>query len=424
MGRIIFLNRYFYPDHSATSQLLSDLAFDLASCGYDVHVVTGGQLYTDPRAALASQETIRGVHVHRMRTSRFGRARLWGRMLDYLTFYLGAMWRLYRLVGPGDVVVPKTDPPMLSVCAAWVARWRGATLVNWIQDLFPEVATSLDVPGVRYVAPVLKRLRNHSLRQAHFNVVLGPVMATRLREEGIHPDHIAVVANWADGDLIRPIPRENNPLLSEWGLDGKFVLGYSGNMGRVHEFKTIIDAAELLKAAEEIAFVFIGEGIARPWLEAEVAKRRLTSVQFRPYQPADHLGRSLSVADLHFISLQAALEGLIVPSKFYGIAAAGRPVIYIGSPDGEIARIVRQEQCGWIFSIGEVGPLAKCILGLSQRRDEVVEAGLRARHAFDRHYARPLAHRKWRVLLESLSAAVPQRTASVEGEHPIVIGKE
>jgi len=424
MAKTIFVNRYFYPDHSATSLLLSDLAFDLARCEQDIHVITSGQLYGNPRASLPVEEFIRGVHVNRVRTSWFGRAHLVGRMLDYLTFYLGATSQLLRLVGRGDVVIAKTDPPMLSVCAGWVARWKGAALVNWIQDLFPEVATSLDVSGVRYVAPVLKRLRNQSLRQAHTNVVLGVTMASRLRDEGIPPDRITVIDNWADGDLIQPIPKDNNPVLREWGLDGKFVLGYSGNMGRVHEFKTIIDAAELLKAAEEIAFVFIGDGVARPWLESEVAKRRLPNVQFRPYQSADGVRWSLSVPDLHFITLQPSLEGLIVPSKFYGVAAAGRPVLYVGDPDGEIARILQREQCGWSFRIGDVDSLARCILTLAHERDVAKEAGQRARKAFDRLYARPHAHRKWRVILESVSPAVPQQIASAEGEHPVAVGRE
>ena len=161
-------------------------------------------------------------------------------------------------------------------------------------------------------------------------------------------------------------------------------------MGHVHEFKTMIDAAERLKDEPEIAFVFIGDGIARQWLEAETAARGLTNVQFRPYQPIDRLRWSLSVPDVHFVSLRPTLEGMIVPSKFYGIAAAGRPVIHVGDPDGEIARIVEREQCGWNFCIGEVGPLAQCILGLSQRRHEAAEAGFRARLAFDRQYARSM----------------------------------
>ena len=108
----------------------------------------------------------------------------------------------------------------------------------------------------------------------------------------------------------------------------------------------MIDAAEQLKEERDIAFVFIGAGIARPWLEAEVAERGLRNVQFRPYQQTERLRWSLSVPDIHFISLRPTLEGMIVPSKFYGIVAAGRPVIHVGDPDGEIARILEREQCG------------------------------------------------------------------------------
>ena len=422
MAKTIFVNRYFFPDHSATSQLLSDLAFDLASRGQDIHVITGGQLYTDPQASLLSEEVICEVKVHRVRTSRFGRARLWGRMLDYLTFYLGATWCLLRSIQPGDVVVAKTDPPMMSVCAGWAAKMKKGVLVNWVQDLFPEVASSLEVSGVRFVAPMLKRFRNKSLQQCRSNVVLGAIMAQRLRDEGVPSDRITVIENWADGDVIQPVHREDNPLLREWGLEGKFVLGYSGNMGHVHEFKTMIDAAERLKDEATIAFVFIGAGIARPWLEAEVAERGLTNVQFRPYQPTDRLRWSLSVPDVHFVSLRPTLEGLIVPSKFYGIAAAGRPVIHIGDPDGEIARILQREQCGWSFCIGEVAPLAQCILGLSQRRHEAAEAGQWARRAFDRQYARSHALENWRTLLESVSAGAPQRDEKIAQESPVAVG--
>ncbi len=424
MAKTIFVNRYFSPDHSATGQLLSDLAFDLASRGQDIHVITSGQLYTDPKASLLSEEVIRSVNVHRIRTSRFGRARLWSRLLDYVTFYLGATWRLLRSIQPGDVVVAKTDPPMMSVCAAWAARIRKGVLVNWVQDLFPEVATSMDVYGVRFVAPMLKRLRNGSLQQGRSNVVLGTRMAQRLRDEGVPPQRITVIENWADGDVIQPVSRENNPLLVEWRLEGKFVLGYSGNMGHVHEFKTMIDAAERLKDVPEIAFVFMGDGIARQWLEAEMAERGLMNVQFHPYQPIDRLRWSLSVPDVHFVSLRPTLEGLIVPSKFYGIAAAGRPVIHVGDPDGEIARILEREQCGWSFCIGEVDPLAQFILDLSRRPVEVVEAGQRARRAFDREYARSHALKRWRRLLDSVSSTVPERDEKVEQELPVTAGEK
>jgi glycosyltransferase involved in cell wall biosynthesis len=423
VAKIVFVNRYFFPDYSATSQLLSDLAFDLASRRQDVHVITGSQLYTDSWASLPLKETIRGVRVHRVRTSRFGRARLWGRLLDYLTFYTGATWRLLRSTRPGDVIVAKTDPPMLSVCAAWIARRKGAVLVNWIQDLFPEVAASMDLTGVRTIAPVLKRWRNWSLRQGQCTVVLGSIMAKRLRDEGIPADRIRVIENWADGDAIQPVAKKENALVREWQLNGKFVVGYSGNMGHVHEFKTMIDAAELLRHSPHIAFLFVGDGIFRQWMERETERRRLMNVQFRPYQPVDRLKFSLSLPDVHLISLRPALEGLIVPSKFYGVAAAGRPVIYVGDPDGEVPRILRHERCGWTFRIGEANSLARFILALSEKPDEVTDAGAQARLVFERHYARSRALDAWRELLGSLSGAGAAVQRSTSKAVPVAVGK-
>lgn len=424
MAKTIFVNRYFYPDYSATSQLLSDLAFDLASRGQDIHVITGCQLYGNARASLPTDESIHGVQVHRVHTSRFGRARLWGRMIDYLTFYLGATWRLLRLIRPGDIVVAKTDPPMMSVPASWAVKLKRGVLVNWVQDLFPEVATSLDVYGMRFAAPMLKRLRNRSLQSGRTNVVLGEIMAERLRAEGVPSDRITIIGNWADGDAIQPVDKRDNPLIREWGLDGKFILGYSGNMGHVHEFKTMIDAAEKLNDVGEIAFVFIGDGIARQWLVSEAARRGLKNMQFYPYQSADRLRWSLSLPDVHFVSLRPTLEGLIVPSKFYGIAAAGRPIIHIGDPDGEIARIIEREHCGWSFCVGEVEALTTCILRLATRGAwEVIEAGLCARRAFDRKYSRLHALDSWRLLLESAAPMVPAVDVSVSeaSDQPIAV---
>jgi colanic acid biosynthesis glycosyl transferase WcaI len=174
-------------------------------------------------------------------------------------------------------------------------------------------------------------------------------------------------------------------------------------MGRVHEFKTMMDAAEILNAHPHIVWLFIGDGMARPWLEQEARRRGLTNVQFRPYQPAHRLRWSLTAPDLHVISLRPNLEGLIVPSKFYGVAAAGRPIIYLGDPDGEIARILERERCGWTLCIGEAAPLARSILRLSQAPEDVAEAGRSAREAFDRRYGRSRALQTWRVLLASHS---------------------
>ena len=170
--KLIFVNRYFHPDISATSQMLSGLAFHLAGKGAEVHVITSRQRYDDPAAALSSSELVRGVQVHRVPTSRFGRGNLLGRVLDYASFYLSASLKLASLATRGDIVIAKTDPPLISVPAMLVARLRGAQLVNWLQDLFPEVA---ERAGLRLggIAGLARAARNLSLRKAAANVVLG-----------------------------------------------------------------------------------------------------------------------------------------------------------------------------------------------------------------------------------------------------------
>ena len=125
MKRVFFLNRYFSPDHSATSQVLSQLAFHLAETGTDVHVITSQQLYGDPQARLPPEENVRGVRVHRVSTTHFGRAALLGRGIDYLSFYTAAWRSLLMLADRGDIFVPMTDPPLLSIVAMRAARRRG-----------------------------------------------------------------------------------------------------------------------------------------------------------------------------------------------------------------------------------------------------------------------------------------------------------
>ena len=354
--KILFVNRFFYPDNSATSQLLADLTFDLASEGEAVEVVTSRLRYDGPGTEPLTDEMVQGVHVHRVWSSRFGRTHLLGRALDYFTFYVAAMWMLWRQVNRNTVVVAKTDPPLLSLIVAPVVRWRGATLVNWLQDLFPEVAAALGVRWVRGPAlSLLRRARNASLRAARTNVVLGRRMEARVLAQGVPAAQVRIIPNWADGEAVQPLAREANPLRATWALQGQFVVGYSGNLGRAHEFETFLEAADALTERREVVFLFIGGGAQRAAVEHAARQRGLANVLFRPYQPRTRLSESLGVADVHLVSLNPALEGLIVPSKFYGIAAAGRPTLFVGDVDGEIPQVLRDAECGYAVASGEGG---------------------------------------------------------------------
>ena len=404
VARIFFINRFFFPDHSATSQLLSDLAFHLADSGLKVAVITGRQGYDDPDASLPARESVHGVQIWRIWTSRFGRNRLMGRAIDYLTFYLSAAWRLAVEARRGDVIVAETDPPLISVVAAAVSRVRRAVLVNWIQDLFPEVAVALHVKGIGAVAPFLRFLRDASLKHAEINVVLGELMAEGLRRRGVPRQHIRVIPNWADGAQIQPVPPDGNALRREWGLSDKFVVGYSGNMGRAHEFDTLLDIADALKHDPAFAFVLIGDGARRPWIEEEVRRRGLGNVVLKPYQPRDRLAHSLGVPDVHVVSLIPELEGLVVPSKIYGALAAGRPILFIGDTDGEVARMLRQGACGTVVAPGDPKTATEFLKDLAASPERLRQAGINARRSLERRYDKASALRAWQSTLEKVTA--------------------
>lgn len=402
--KIIFLNRFFYPDHSATSQLLTDLAFDLASSGRPVTVITSRQRIDAPKAGLADREQINGVAVHRVWTTSSSRASITGRALDYFTFYIFAGWRLFRLCRTGDVVVAKTDPPLISVIAAMVTRVRKAKQVNWLHDLFPEVAISLGVGALSgWLGRMLRRVRNWSLKSARANVVLGRRMARVLKSEGVDPDRITIVHNWCDGQAIRPLSRSRNTLRKSWRLGQAFVVMYSGNLGRAHEFKEIVQAARILKERSDIIFLIVGDGVKRSWLEAEIKRRGLRNIRLEGYQPRERLGESLSAGDVHLVSLRPELEGLIVPSKFYGVAAAGRPTLFIGSPEGEIARILEESKCGLTVSPGDGEALSRTIVDLAADLDGRRAMGRAARKVFEQRFDQPIALAAWRDVLASVS---------------------
>jgi glycosyltransferase involved in cell wall biosynthesis len=406
MRRLIFINRFFAPDHSATSQILSDLAFDLAGAGREVHLVTSRQIYDDPKAALPERETINGVDVHRVASTGFGRAALIGRSVDYVSFYRSVSRCLNDIVRPGDIVIAKTDPPLMSVVARPAARRNGARLVNWLQDIYPETAVELGVPFMRGpVAASLVALRNATLRAAAATVVVGDLMGRKVEALGAPAQRIHVIPNWCNDEDIRLVTQADNPLRREWNLADKFVLGYSGNLGRAHEFATVLGAAERLRNEPRVAFLMIGGGKRFAELSAAVQSRGLAGAfRFLPYQARALLSYSLGAADVHWVSLDPRLEGLMVPSKFYGIAAAGKPIIVIGDPNGELARLVRLNACGFAIAPGDSEALAATLRRLSETPRTVSEMGTRARQMLDAHFTRRQGLARWRQLFDQLDA--------------------
>ncbi len=338
-GRLIFVNRVYWPSEAASAQLLDELTRALVQQGHEVIVLTAKQANTLER------EQHGGVAVHRLGHASGGERRsLLQRAFRGLVFNLRATRAVTALARPGDTCVVLTDPPLLGVGVTWAARRRGARVAQWGHDLYPEVALALCPSRIlRGLLRLLFPLRDWSWRQSAACAVLGSDMRARCASRGVATP-LPIVTNWA---LHRGSVPDGTRVRREWSLQGRFVLMYSGNFGRVHAFESLLDLAGRLQHREDIVFVMVGDGPRRAAVETAVQERGLGNVIWRPAQPRERLAETLAAADLHLISLRDGCEGLVWPSKFYGIAAAGRPMVYLGPTAAEVGRLIRQHGLGY-----------------------------------------------------------------------------
>jgi glycosyltransferase involved in cell wall biosynthesis len=374
--------------------LLTDLAEGLAAAGHEVVVVTAAH-----REGIAREEVRAGVRILRVvNQPRSRAAKFWA----FLLFHPAAALAILRRARRGDAVVVMTDPPLIGVSAGIAALFRGAKLIHWTQDVYPEIAAAL-TPH-RWLRG-LSGVRNALWRRATVCVTLGTDMRSLLEEAGVGAERLSVAPNWAPAG-IRALPRgKPSNLRAHWGLRGRFVVAYSGNLGRVHDLTPVLDLAQALRD-DAVSFIFIGSGAGEADLRRGAAERRLTNVSFLPPQPRESLSESLAVADLHLVTLLPGCERLVFPSKLYGIAASGRPLLFIGPADCEVARTVREHDLGLTTTREKVAAAAGEILQLSRRSDSWERHAAAAR-AFAATHTAETAVARWTALLARLSGESP-----------------
>jgi glycosyltransferase involved in cell wall biosynthesis len=381
---ILFFNRSYYPDTSATGQLLTDLAQDLVRVhGCRVTVVTGMPLLAAGAAARArppKREVHEGVEIVRTLGTTFAKRRFVGRAANYVTYFLSAAWAGLRVPKP-DVVVALTDPPIIGL-AGWLASRRaGAPLVMAYNDLFPEVAALLPDFHSETVNRGLQAVNVFLCRASARIVALGGTMRRRLIEnKGARPERTVVIPSWANTSAIAPGPKRNAFAIAN-GLADPFVVMHSGNLGLSQGLEHLVDAAAELVDLADVQLVFQGEGVKRAELEARAAARGLTNVRFLPFAPKDRLGESFAAADVFVVSLQAGLAGYIVPSKLYGILASGRPYIAAVEADCEVAAITAEWECGLVVEPGRPEAIADAVRRLHGDRTLAGRLGANARRA-------------------------------------------
>lgn len=395
--RIVVVNQHYWPEIAATAQLLTDLCEDAAAAGHDVTVICGQPSYRGAVQRLPAEQMHNGVRIVRVSSYTPERRTMARRLAHYASFFIAAQYASIRLP-QFDVALVLSTPPLLLGLQGFLLRLlRGVPFVYSVQDLYPDVAINLGVlkpglltSGVDAVASILYR------RAAHV-VTLSDAMANALARKGVDRAHLSVVPNWMDTDAVRPSPRDN-ALARELGLTDGFVVLYAGNVGLSQGLEHLPEAAQLLTDLP-VDLVVVGDGNARPALEQAIAARGLTNLRILPPQPRERLNELLASCDVGLVTMRRGVAGDLVPSKLYGIMAAGRAVLAAVEDGSEVAVVVRGSGAGLVVAPEDPAGLAAAIRTLVKDPGPLAAMGEAARAVAIERYGRAQATARYLELL-------------------------
>lgn len=281
-------------------------------------------------------------------------------------------------------IVFLSQPPLLYVIGSVIARWRGNRYYLHVMDLYPDLLLRLGVFGDGLLSKWVNTASAKAFARAEKVITVGRCMQSVVRDKGVPAEKLLVIENWPE-KVVGPDPVGSEEFRKVHGLTDKLVVMYSGNMGRFHSLATILTVARRMQDRSDVAFVFVGQGVRRVEIEEAIADG-VNNVVLMGHQPLDMFTTVLNAGDVHFVSLREGFEGLMVPSKFYGVLAAGRPVVYEGSDVGEVARVIVEERCGVVVSPGDVRALEQSLLDYLEDGEKVAEQGARARAAYETRF--------------------------------------
>jgi colanic acid biosynthesis glycosyl transferase WcaI len=340
--RVLLLNQCFYPDVVSTAQHLTDLATELSYRGHAVTVLTSDRGYDDPTLRFKRRERWKGITVIRIPSLSWGKNSKWKRAANFSSFMLLCTFRMLFLLRI-DAVVALTSPPLISYLAAVYARFTRARLYCWIMDLNPDEAIAAGWLKEKSITTrLLKRMMNYSLRRAEKVVVLDRFAKDRVRDKGVAGERIAVLPPWSHSDVVGYSDSGRNAFRERHGLDGKFVVMYSGNHSPCHPLDTLLNTAQILRDRSDVVFCFVGGGSEQQKVRRFAGHHQLANIKCLPYQTLAGLSASLSAADLHVVVMGEPFVGIIHPCKVYNIMAIGSRILYIGPEESHVTDLAPQ----------------------------------------------------------------------------------
>jgi len=389
---ILIMGQHYAPEDVSGAVLATELAEGLLARGHQVTFVTSapsyplGKVFSGYRNSLLSRETLNGVRLVRIWSYISPSKSFWSRIMNYGTF---SLMTLFGGLAAGKVdVMMSVSPPLPLGLSAWlVSRVRRSPWLLRIEDLYPETAVSAGVLRNRSVIRFFEWMESCIYKKATHISLISESFRQNLIAKGVPQAKLSILPVWADPQRIQPMPKEND-FRKAHGLEGKFVLLYSGNLGHTSALEDVVEAAHLLKDKTDIVFVLIGEGVKKKALQAEASRYGLENMLFLPYQPREAYAEVLASADMSLVTLNLKAGNTSLPSKIFNIMASARPILAVVDSSSEVARLVGDANCGVVLPPAQPAQLAEKIKKLQKNINQLDEWGTNGRQALENHFSR------------------------------------
>lgn len=359
--KLLIISQTFVPDPAGVGQYMADAAVAMRRRGHQVVVYASNRGYEDPTRRYAAREDLQGVDVRRLPLSSFGKASMVKRLIGTVSFMLQCFFvaLTHRRV---DGIFFSTSPPMVGFVVSLAAMIRRVPTAYWAMDLNPDQLVALGkIRRTGLAARGLSAINRFILRRTSLVVALDRFMADSLRRYAAIDDKLLILPPWPQEHAIEDVPADDNPFRHLHGLDGRFVVMYSGNHTQSNPLTTLLQACLRFRDDDRVRFLFVGGGLGKREVEAFIQEHDLRNALSLPYQPLSELRYSIPAADVHVVSLGTEMVGIVHPCKVYGAMAAGRPILFFGPRPSHIADLLDQERFGWHVAHGDVDGAAAAI---------------------------------------------------------------
>ena len=395
------ITQFYPPDYAATGQLIQELATQLGDENIRVSVFTGQPGYAFSKRKAPRIEEKQRVKVKRTRAAQLLSKKIMGKALNGIIFSMRAALHIIRHRKKNDVLLLTTAPPFLFTVGYLANLLFNIPYVCLVYDLYPDVVTEFGlISRQNAIAKLWDWCNDRIWSRAKGIIVLSDTMKARIVAK--HPranSKIAVIHNWANADWIKPIAKSQNWFASEHGTDHKFTVLYSGNLGRCHDSDTILGAIRLLKD-DDVRFVFIGEGAKHESCRQKIQEWGLLNCSFLPYQDRSCLPYSLTACDLALVTIAPGMEGVVVPSKLYGVMAAGRAIAAICEPHSYLRRLIDDASCGAYFDNNDSEGLAEFIRFLAKDSQTSRKMGQAGRKYLEENFTPQIIAQQYQEVLD------------------------